>query len=215
MYQLIQILFQNFFSILCTNRSPSPVDFHSNETSADPHHVTTTPHPYTDAPLHTRKYVPTPPPPYRTTAPYHRTTAQYPVPPATHHTTPPHSQPHHSPHLQPHHCHTPSHTTTRHLQPHHCPHSQPHHHRHLQPHHCTTSQPHHSPTTHAPYRRRPSRRSTDAVSTPPPTRLARVAAGPTSTLTTAYRRRNAVTPPRHRPDASTPVAVPSGPQARL
>ena len=77
MYQLIQILFQKFFSILCTNRSPSPIDFHSNETSADPHHDTDTPHQSTHAPLHTRRYVPTPPPPCRTpnrtTVPLHRT----------------------------------------------------------------------------------------------------------------------------------------------
>ena len=52
MYQLTQIPFQNFFSILCTNRSPSPFDFHSSETSADPHHATDTPH--QTKPIHTR-----------------------------------------------------------------------------------------------------------------------------------------------------------------
>ena len=80
MYQLTQIPFQNFFSILCTNRSPSPFDFHSSETSADPHHDTDTQHQSTPAPRHTRRHVPTPPsalpysqPYLRTTAPLHRT----------------------------------------------------------------------------------------------------------------------------------------------
>ena len=103
MYQLIQILskffqyfmyqpqhlpcFKFFFCILCTNRSPSPVDLHSSETSADPHHITDTPHQATHAPPHTRRYVPTPPasalPPYF--QPYSRTTAR--TTPQTH--TPP------------------------------------------------------------------------------------------------------------------------------
>ena len=70
MYQLTQIPFQNFFSILCTNRSPSPFDFHFSETSADPHHDTTTPHQATSAPHRIHRNVPAPDP---TDAPLHHT----------------------------------------------------------------------------------------------------------------------------------------------
>ena len=94
MYQLIQIPLQNFFlyfmyqpqhlsyfkiffCILCTNRSPSPVDLHSNETSADPHHDTDTQHQSTHAPPHTRRHVPTPLSALPYFQPYNRTTAPY------------------------------------------------------------------------------------------------------------------------------------------
>ena len=157
MYQLIQIPFQKFFQffmhqpqhlpcfkiffcILCTNRSPSPVDLHSNETSADPHHVTDTPHQSTPAPRHTCRYAPTfprSPPPCRTTVPcsqpYNRTTV-------------PHSQLYSQPYHR---------TTAPHPQTH--PHTTQ-----------TISTPHHSPTMqpHDPDTRRPVRRRPDAVSTP-------------------------------------------------
>ena len=86
MHQLIQIPFQNFFSILCTNRSPSPFDFHSSETSADPHHDTDTQHQTKPIHTHTQTHHDTPadtPPrshapsalPY--SQPYHRTTAPH------------------------------------------------------------------------------------------------------------------------------------------
>ena len=150
--------------------------------------------------------IPTRPARIRTTSPPRRTHTQ------THHYTPANTSP------LPLRLTVPPHRTT--VPPHSTPASQPH--------HCTTlpaTPPHHTtpPATPFPYHttapfRHPQavptqyRRRTDAA---PATTSARVAAGPTSTLTTAYRRRNAVTPPRHRPDASTPVAVPSGPQARL
>ena len=226
MYQLIQTLFQNFFSILCTNRSPSPVDLSFAETSADPHHDTDTPHQSTHAPPHTRRYVPTfpsalpyhctvPRPPSRTTIPYHCTV---PRPPSRttipYHCTVPRPP---SRTTIPYHCtfprpcrhtiaNTTYHTPRRTIIPynHAVPPDMP-----LQIQHTA------SPDTRFPYHAAAPLRPPQADPTPPPTRPARVAAGPTSTLTTAYRRRNAVTPPRHRPDASTPVAVPSGPQARL
>ena len=143
MYQLIQILFQNFFSILCTNRSPSPFDFHSSETSADPHHVTDTPHQATLAPPHIRKYVPTPPsalPYHRTTAPhsqlysqpYHRTTVPPHLSPAlqTHHCkyNIPHSQTYHHaapPHRTPRHTLTPPRPHPHHIIPPPCSHTIP------------------------------------------------------------------------------------------
>ena len=211
--------FKIFFCILCTNRSPSPVDLNSTETSADPHHVAPTPHQSTHAPRHTRKYVPTPPPPCRTTVPqpYHRTVL--PVAPPYNRTTAPHSQlysqPYHrttAPYSQTH-PHTTQATSTSHrapaLQTHHCkyniPHSQTYHH--VVPPHRTHSRT--IPTPAGRFDAVPTqhRRSIDAAPTPsrrrtgaaPDATGARVA-GPPPTPATALMPRT--------PDTGTPLAVP-------
>ena len=194
MYQLIQIPLQNFFlyfmyqpqhlsyfkiffCILCTNRSPSPVDLHSNETSADPHHDTDTQHQSTRAPPHTRRHVPTPlsalpySQPYnRTTAPpYNRTTAPYPGPADTP--------------LQIQHTAQPCRTTAPHPQIHHSP----------------TMQPHRFNS------RRPDRRSIDAAPAATGARVA--AGPPPTLATALARRVDVRTPSRRRPDTVTPLAV--------
>ena len=194
--------FKIFFCILCTNRSPSPVDFSFTETSADPHHITDTPHQATLAPPHIRKYVPTFPRSHAplcltvlpTVQPYHCTTA------------PPHrtqaSQSYHRTTVPPYHRTFPrpcKHTTALHSQAH----------------DLLTTQPH-DPDPRRPVRRRrrridagstPSRRSIDAA---PDATGARVAAGPPSTLATALTRRVDVrTPSRRRPDTVTPFTVPA------
>ena len=137
--------FKIFFCVLCTNRSPSPVDFSFAETSADPHHITDTPHQSTPAPPHTRRCIPTPPSALPYSQPYHRTT----VPPYL------------SPALQAHHC------------KYNMPHSQTYHHttiphNHAVPLHRTIaphSQTYDLLTTqlHNSDPRRPSRRRTDAA----------------------------------------------------
>ena len=166
MYQLTQIPFQNFFSILCTNRSPSPFDFHSSETSADPHHVAPTPHQATLAPPHTRRYVftfPRPPPPCRTP---NRTTASY-FQPYNYTTVPLHRT------TAPHHCTAPPHRTQASqsyhrttVPPHLSPALQTYHRKYNIPH----SQAHDLLTTqiYDPDTRRPDRRNIDATPTPPP-----------------------------------------------
>ena len=158
MYQLIQIPFQNFFSILCTNRSPSPFDFHSSETSADPHHVTDTPNQTkpnqaTLAPPHTRRYVPIPPrshAPLRlavlpTIPPYHRTVLSTVLPAAPPHrtpnrtTAPPHRTLNCTLNCTPNRTTAPPHRTPRHtLTP---PRPHPHHPDHIHTTHTTSTPP--------------------------------------------------------------------------
>ena len=170
MYQLIQIPFQNFFSILCTNPNTYlPSKFFSV------FYVPTVPHPLLTS-------IPPRPARIRTTSQtrrtkphlHHHTPADtFPRPPPPCRTTVPYSQPYHRTTVPLH--RTPNHTT---VQPYHCtvlstvlPTAPPHHRTappdtpsHHPDHIHITSFPTMQP--HDPDTRRPDRRRPDAASTP-------------------------------------------------